>query len=198
MGVEWLLFWSNTGDAIDVRGNDRGLDLGLGDNVEATLEPLTAPAYAVAQGVFLGGLSAVMESQYPGIVVPAVGLAFTTLLSLLAAYKSGMIRPTENFKLGIAAATGGVGLIYLVGFIFSIFGVSLPIYGHGLLGIGFSAVVVVIAALNLVMDFDFIEEGAASGAPKYMEWVGAFGLMVTLIWLYIEILHLLAKLSQRD
>jgi uncharacterized YccA/Bax inhibitor family protein len=161
--------------------------------------PVTAPIYAILEGLFLGGISAIFEAQFPGIVIQAVGLTFGTLFCLLMAYRSGMIRATENFKLGVAAATGGIFLMYLATFILGFFGVNVPfIHESGLIGIGFSLFVVVIAALNLVLDFDFIENGAAHGAPKYMEWYAAFGLMVTLIWLYIEFLRLLAKLRSRD
>jgi uncharacterized YccA/Bax inhibitor family protein len=160
--------------------------------------PVTAPLYAVLEGFALGGISAVMEAQYNGIVLQAVALTFGTAGCLLIAYKSGVIKATENFKLGIFAATGGIALIYLVGWIMSFFGSGIPyIHENGLIGIGFSLVVVVIAALNLVLDFDFIEKGAEHGAPKFMEWYAAFGLMVTLIWLYIEILRLLSKLNSR-
>lgn len=163
------------------------------------LAGITAPIYAILQGLFLGGISSVFEMQYPGVVIQAVGLTFGTLFALLGAYKSGLIKVTENFKLGVAAATGGIMVFYLISFVLSLFGFQLnAVYGNGLFGIGFSFIVVVIAALNLVMDFDFIEQGAQEGAPKYMEWFGAFGLMVTLIWLYIEILRLLAKLRSRD
>ena len=162
------------------------------------LAHITAPIYALAQGLFLGGLSSTFEVQYPGIVIQAIGLTFGTLFCLLGAYKSGMIKVTENFKLGLVAATGGLMMVYFVSIILGMFGVNLGfLYGNGLMGIGFSVVVVVIAALNLVMDFDFIESGEEMGAAKYMEWYGAFGLMVTLIWLYIEILRLLAKLQSR-
>lgn len=160
--------------------------------------PITAPIYATAEGLFLGGLSAFFETRYPGIAFQAVGLTFGTLFGLLLAYRTGIIRATENFKLGIFAATSGICLVYFVGFIMSFFGAGIPyIHEAGMIGIGFSLFVVVIAALNLVLDFDFIEQGAAHGAPKYMEWYGAFGLLVTLIWLYIEILRLLAKLNSR-
>jgi uncharacterized YccA/Bax inhibitor family protein len=159
---------------------------------------ITAPIYALCQGLFIGGISAIFEIQFPGIVIQAVALTFGTLFCLLMAYKSGMIKPTENFKLGIVAATGAICVVYFVGFIMSFFGGQIPlIHGSGPIGIGFSLVVVTIAALNLVLDFDFIENGVAMGAPKYMEWFAAFGLMVTLIWLYIEILRLLAKLRSR-
>jgi len=159
---------------------------------------VTAPLYAALEGLMLGGISSIFEAQFPGIVIQAVGLTFGTLFCLLMAYKSGLIKATENFKLGIVAATGAIALVYLVTIILGFFGVRIPlIHGSGIVGIGFSLFVVVIAALNLVLDFDFIEHGAAQGAPKYMEWYAAFGLMVTLIWLYIEILRLLAKLRDR-
>lgn len=160
--------------------------------------PVTAPIYALLEGLVLGGLSAIFEASYPGIVVQAVGLTFGTLFALLFAYKSGFIQATENFRKGVIAATGGILLVYLATFILGFFGVNIPlIHEAGPVGILFSLFVVVIAALNLVLDFDLIERGAARGAPKYMEWYGAFALMVTLIWLYIEILRLLAKLRSR-
>ena len=175
-----------------------GLIFALITIFKPTWAPVTAPIYAALEGLFIGALSAFAESKFPGIVLQAVGLTFGTLFALLGAYRSGLIRATENFKLGVCAATGGIMLIYLTTFILGMFGVHIPfIHGSGLFGIGFSAFVVVIAALNLVLDFDFIENGADHGAPKYMEWVGAFGLMVTLVWLYIEILHLLMKLRSR-
>ena len=159
---------------------------------------LTAPAYALLQGLALGGISAMFELQYPGVVIQAVGLTFGTLAMLLLAYKTGLIKPTENFRLMIVAATGGIALLYLVSFVMGFFGSSVGfIHSNGLFGIGFSLFVVAIAALNLVLDFDFIEAGAEQGAPKYMEWYGAFSLMVTLVWLYLEILRLLAKLRSR-
>jgi len=159
---------------------------------------LTAPAYALLQGLALGGISAMFELQYPGIVIQAVGLTFGTLAMLLLAYKTGLIKPTENFRLMIVAGTGGIALLYLVSFVMGFFGSSVGfIHSNGLFGIGFSLFVVAIAALNLVLDFDFIEVGAEQGAPKYMEWYGAFSLMVTLVWLYLEILRLLAKLRSR-
>ena len=163
-----------------------------------TWAPVTAPLYAVFEGFALGGISAILESSYPGIVIQAVALTFGTAGCLLLAYKSGVIKATENFKLGVFAATGGIALIYFVGWIMSFFGSGIPyIHENGLIGIGFSLVVVVIAALNLVLDFDFIEKGAEHGAPKFMEWYAAFGLLVTLIWLYFEILRLLSKLNSR-
>ena len=139
-----------------------------------------------------------MELSYPGIVIQAVGLTFGTLFSLLLAYKSGLIKVTQNFRMGVFAATGAIALFYLVSMVLGFFNIQIPmIHQSGPIGIGFSLFVVGIAALNLVLDFDFIEQGAHSGAPKYMEWYGAFGLLVTLIWLYLEILRLLAKLRDR-
>lgn len=159
---------------------------------------VTAPLYAACQGMVIGGLSAIFEAQFPGIVIQAAGLTFGVLFALLAAYKSGLIRATENFKLGVTAATGAIMLMYMASFVLRFFGVTVPfIHDTGLIGIGLSVFIVVVAALNLVLDFDFIESGAEMQAPKYMEWYAAFGLMVTLIWLYIEILRLLAKLRSR-
>ena len=160
--------------------------------------PYTAPAYAAIEGVALGGLTMIFEAQYPGIGIQAIGLTFGILASLLFCYKSGIIKPTENFRLMIFAGTMGIFILYLVSFIMSFFGNSIGfIHSNGLFGIGFSLFVVAIASLNLVLDFDFIEEGAEKGMPKYLEWYGAFSLMVTLIWLYLEILRLLAKIRSR-
>lgn len=164
-----------------------------------TWAPVTAPIYAVLEGLFLGGISGVFEAKYPGIAMQAIALTMGTLFSLLLAYRTGLIRATENFKLGVVAATGGIALLYLVNIVMGFFGGGMPfIHESGTFGILFSLFVVVIAALNLVLDFDFIESGAEMGAPRYMEWYAAFGLMVTLVWLYLEILRLLAKLQSRD
>lgn len=161
--------------------------------------PVTAPLYGIAEGLFLGAVSLFFEAQFPGIVMRAVGLTFGVFISLLLAYRSGMIKATENFKLMIASATGGIALVYLISFIMSFFGMRLNfLYDSSPLSIGISLFIVGIASLNLVLDFDFIENGAERGAPKFMEWYGAFGLAVTLIWLYLEILRLLAKLQSRD
>ena len=161
--------------------------------------PYTTPLYAALQGVVLGGISVVFEARFPGIVAQAVFLTFGTLGALLVAYRSGLIQATENFKLGIAAATGGVFLFYLASFGLSFFSITVPlIHSTGIAGILFSVFVVVLAALNLVLDFDFIEQGVMRGAPKHMEWYGAFGLLVTLVWLYLEILRLLGKLQSRN
>jgi uncharacterized YccA/Bax inhibitor family protein len=160
--------------------------------------PVTAPLYALLEGLVLGGISALTEAAYPGIAINAVILTIGTLVTLLVAFRAGVLRATEGFKRGVFAATGGIALLYLVTIVLGFFHVQIPqIYAAGPIGIGFSLVVVVIAALNLVLDFDLIETGARQGAPKYMEWYGAFALLVTLIWLYLEILRLLSKLRSR-
>jgi len=160
---------------------------------------ITAPIYAILEGLFLGAISAFFEARYPGLVMQAIALTFGTLLVMLFGYRSGIIKVTQKFKAGIIAATGAVALVYLISFIFSMFGAGgLIINSNGIFGIGISLVIVVIAALNLVLDFDFIAKGSESGLPKYMEWYAAFGLMLTLVWLYIEILRLLSKLASRD
>jgi uncharacterized YccA/Bax inhibitor family protein len=160
--------------------------------------PYTTPVYAALEGMVLGGVSVLFELRYPGIVGQAVLLTFGTLGALLMAYRSGVIRATDRFRLGVVAATGGIALAYFLSFILGFFGVALPlINSSGTFGILFSLFVVVVAALNLVLDFDFIERGVQRGAPKYMEWYGAFGLLVTLVWLYLEIVRLLSKLQER-
>jgi len=173
-----------------------GLIVALVTVFKQTWAPITAPVYALLEGLVLGGVSAMFAALYHGIVIEAVGLTFGVLLCMLAAYKSGLIRATEKFKVGVIAATGGVMLVYIASFVLGIFGVQIPgIFGNGIIGIGFSLLVVGIAALNLILDFDAIQRGAEAGAPKYMEWFGAFALMITLVWLYLEILRLLALLQ---
>ena len=160
---------------------------------------ITAPIYALLEGLVLGSISAMLEVRFPGIAIQAVSLTFGTLVILLLAYRSGLIAVTEKFRLGVIAATGGIALFYIVEIVLGFFGIHFTaINGSGVIGIGFSVFVVIIAALNLVLDFDFIETGVRVGAPKYMEWYGAFGLMVTLIWLYFEILRLLSKIRSRE
>jgi uncharacterized YccA/Bax inhibitor family protein len=160
--------------------------------------PVTAPIYALLEGLFLGGVSAIFDLRYPGIAIQAVGLTFGTLFVLLIAYSSGMIKVSDKMRLGIVAATGGIAIFYLLQMVLGFVGVHfVAINGSGAIGIAFSLFVCAIAALNLVLDFDFIERGVNFGAPKYMEWYGAFGIMVTLVWLYLEILRLLSKLQSR-
>lgn len=161
--------------------------------------PITAPIYSLLEGLVLGSLSAVLELRYPGIAMQSVAMTFGVLLVMLVAYRSGLIPVTQKLRLGIVAATGAIALFYVAELILGFFGIQFAsINGSSGLGIGFSVVVVAIAALNLVLDFDFIERGVSARAPKYMEWYSAFGLMVTLVWLYLEILRLLAKTRGRD
>lgn len=175
-----------------------GFVLALITTFKKTWAPVTAPMYALVEGFFLGAISAIYNQWHEGIVLQAVMLTMGTLFALLFAYRSGLIKATENFKLGVVAATGGIALVYLATIVLGLFNINIPmIHESGLVGIGFSLFVIVIAALNLVLDFDFIETGVEQGAPKYMEWYGAFGLMVTLVWLYIEFLRLLQKLYSR-
>ncbi len=160
---------------------------------------ISAPIYAVFEGLLLGGISAIFESMYHGIVMRAVALTLAVFAAMLFLYKSRIIKVTKKFMLGVFAATAGIALVYLVSFIAGFFGAQFGfLYGNSNFSIGFSLVVVAVAALNLVLDFAFIERASESGAPKYMEWYGAFGLMVTLVWLYLEILRLLSKLASRN
>ena len=158
----------------------------------------TAPLYALSQGIFLGGITMIFEAQFPGIAMQARALTFGILATLLVCYKSGLILPTQNFRLMLVSAIGGIMILYLVNFVMSFFGSTLSfLTSNSPMSIGISLIIVGVAALSLVLDFDFIEEGAEKGMPKYMEWYGAFSLMVTLIWLYLEILRLLAKMRSR-
>jgi uncharacterized YccA/Bax inhibitor family protein len=157
--------------------------------------PFTAPIYAGLEGLLLGGISVAVNQQFPGIALQALGLTVGVLVIMLFLYGTGIIRATEKVKIGIIAATGAICLVYLATMILGLFGIAIPyIHGSGPIGIGFSVVVVIIAALNLVLDFDFIEQGVARQAPRYMEWYGGFSLLVTLVWMYLEILRLLAKI----
>src|SRR5690349_2758702 len=178
-------------------GGIGGLIVALVTVFKKTWAPVTAPLYAALEGLFVGAISAMFEARFPGIVMQAVMLTMGVLAALLMAYKSGLIKATENFKLGVVAATGGIALLYLVNIGMRLFGFDGMGFIHeaSTFGILFSVFVVIIAALNLVMDFDFIESGVDAGAPKYMEWYAGFGLVVTLVWLYLEILRLLAKLQ---
>jgi len=199
-GLTWRLALARPEAAMPwvIGGLIGGLVLALVTIFKKTWAPVTAPLYAAAEGLFIGAISCLLNERFPGIALQAAGLTFGVLLTMLLAYKARVIRATARFRAGVVAATGGIFLVYLLTWILRMFGATVPfIHGTGLIGIGFSLFVVVIAALNLVLDFDFIETAAAQGAPKYMEWYGAFGLMVTLVWLYIEILRLLSKLHRR-
>ena len=183
-----------------IPGGFFGLILALVTIFKRKWAKFTVPAYSVAQGFFLGGVSYYFNQSYEGIVLQSISLTISILFSLLFAYRAKIIKPTENFKLGLFAALVGIFLLYGADFIMSFFGSGIPlldINNSSNLSIGVSLFIVVIASLNLVIDFDFIEEGSEIGAPKYMEWYGAFGLLVTLIWLYLEILRMLAKMRNR-
>ena len=160
--------------------------------------PITAPVYALCEGLVLGGISALLERTYPGIAIQAMGLTFGVTAVMLMLYRTGVLRATPKFTVGVVAATGGILVVYMVDLVLGMFGRHVPLLNSaGPLGIGVSAVIVIIAALNLILDFDFVETGVHARAPKYMEWYGAFGIMVTLVWMYMEILRLLSKVRQR-
>lgn len=198
--VSWTMYAHgyNVG-GLAIGGVIIGLILSLIISFKPATAPFLTPIYALAEGAFLGAFSATYERLYYGITMQAALITISVFIALLIAYKTRMIRATENFKLGLFAATAGIAIVYLLSFVLGLFGVKIPyLHDNSLIGIGISVVIVIVAALNLVLDFDFIENGAQQGAPKYMEWYGAFGLMVTLVWLYIEIVRLLAKLRSRD
>jgi len=197
----WNRFYADGIEAVSgliMVGAIGGLIMALVTTFKKEWAPFTSPVYALLEGLALGGISAITELRFPGIAVQAVMLTFGTCFCMLLLYRTGVVRATDKFKTGIFAATGGIALIYLASFVMGFLGIQIPgIFSNGLIGIGFSLVVVTIAALNLILDFDFIEQGAANGVPKHLEWFAAFGLMVTLIWLYLELLRLLSKLRSR-
>src|SRR5574340_109853 len=150
--------------------------------------PFTAPVYALCEGLALGGISAVLNIAYPGIAIQALGLTFGVTAVMLMLYTTGALRATPKFTMGVVAATGGIFLVYIVDMVLRFFGHQVPLLNSGWpWGIAISVVIVIVAALNLILDFDFVESGVHAGAAKYMEWYGAFGIMVTLVWMYIEI-----------
>lgn len=198
--VTWSMYFSDQSASVApyaIGGAIGGFVLALIVSFKPRTAPYLVPVYAILEGVFLGALSAIYEAEFDGITMQAALLTMCVFIALLLAYKSRLIKATENFKLGVVAATGGIMIVYLLSFVLGMFGVAVPyLHDSGPIGIGISLVIVVVAALNLVLDFDFIENGAQQGAPKYMEWYGAFGLMVTLVWLYVEMLRLLSKLRR--
>jgi uncharacterized YccA/Bax inhibitor family protein len=197
----WGLVHSETPEAATpwmLGGALLGFVIALVTVFKRTWAPISAPIYALCQGLFLGGISAILNKSYQGIAIQAVSLTFGVMFVLLLAYKFRIIRATRGFKLGVIAATGGIVIVYLVNMVMGFFHMRMPFLNSaGPWGIGISLFIVVIAALNLILDFDMIENAARMGAPKYMEWYGAFGLMVTLVWLYLEILRLLSKMRRR-
>jgi uncharacterized YccA/Bax inhibitor family protein len=198
--------WSQylaTGDAATVTvpvmvGAIGGLILALVISFKMTLAPYLALPYAALEGLAIGGISALVERKYPGIAIQAVGLTFGVLASLLVAYSMRLIRATARMRAIVIGATGAIFLLYLVTMVLGLFHVATPFMNDSSpLSIGISLVIVGVAALNLVLDFDMIESGVAQGAPRYMEWYAGFGLLVTLVWLYMEMLRLLGKLRDR-
>jgi uncharacterized YccA/Bax inhibitor family protein len=198
----WGLAHSETPDAAYpwmLGGLVGGLVVALVTIFKKEWAPISAPIYALLEGLVLGGISAIFERSYPGIAVQAISLTFGVMFVMLLAYKFRIVQATRGFKLGVIAATGGIAIVYLINMVMSgFFHTQMSfLYASTPLGIGISLFVVIIASLNLIIDFDMIETGARMGAPKYMEWYGAFGLMVTLIWLYMEMLRLLSKVRRR-
>lgn len=203
-GATWV--WTRYFQALDpavvmpylVGGIIGGLAAAIATIFVPTWARITAPIYAAAEGLALGGISAMYEQQLHGIVFQAIGLTLGVLAVMLVLYRSGIIKVTDRFRMIVVAATGGIALFYLVTIVLGFFHVNVPfLFGGGTGAIIFSLVVVGIAAMNLALDFDFISRGAEHGAPKFMEWYAAFGLMVTLIWLYLEILRLLSNVRRR-
>ena len=192
--------WSSLNPSLIMIGFIGGFIVAIITIFKKNLSMYTVPIYAIFEGLGLGALSNLFEQYYPGIVSQAIFLTFGIMGALLFAYKTKIIKVTANFKLGVFAATGGIAIVYLINFVMSFWGSGISVMNinnASFMSIGFSLFVVIIASLNLVLDFDFIEEAAEIGVPKYMEWYATFGLLITLIWLYLEILRLLAKLQSR-
>lgn len=197
--IWWLIFNGINPLVPTIGGAVVGLVLVLIAAFKPQLSPYLAPGYALFEGLFIGGISAIFEAKYPGIVIQAVGATFVTFVVCLGLYKYKIVQVTEQFKSVVVAATLAIATYYLISWIFSMFTSFVPVhYGNSLMSIGISIFVIVIAALNLFLDFDRIEKGAEQKMPKYMEWYGAMGLMITLVWLYIEFLRLLSKLSSKN
>ena len=174
-----------------------GFILAMIISFKANLAPMLSVPYAALEGLALGSISALLERRYPGIAIQAVGLTFAVFAVMLVAYKLNIIRATERFRSIVIGATGAIALVYIVSMVLGFFHVAVPLLNSSSpLGIVVSLVIVGVAALNLILDFDFIESGAAQGAPRYMEWYAAFGLLVTMVWLYLEILRLLSKMRR--
>ncbi len=210
-GYTWKMTLSGTGNSMIwvFGGGIGGLIVALVTAFKKEWAPFTVPVYALLQGLFLGGISALIAGNTSSgaegsavsnqIVIQAVALTIGVFFVMLFLYRSKIIQPTQKFMLGVAAATGGIFFFYIISWVMGMFGVNMNmLHGNGPIAIGINLVIVGIAALNLILDFDFIEKGVAGRAPDYMEWYGAFGLLVTLIWLYIELLKLLSRLNSRD
>jgi uncharacterized YccA/Bax inhibitor family protein len=189
------LFWGQS-TQLAIGGLVIGLILALIICFKPTTAPTLAPAYAIAEGVVLGTVSSFFEAQMQGIVIQAIALTGGVFCAMLGAYQMRLIRPTRTFMAVVTGATLGIMLFYVASMVFRAFGINMPIIHDGPYTILFSLFVCGIAALNLIIDFGVIEEGAEVGAPKYMEWYAGFGLLVTLVWLYLEILRLLMKMRR--
>ena len=200
--LPWSLYLTNGDPAVVTLpllvGVVGGLIMALVISFKPTTAPYLAVPYAGLEGLAMGAISAVLERKYPGIAIQAVGLTFAVFAAMLVAYKTGLIRATERFRAIVVGATGAIAITYLVTLVLGMFHINVPILNTGSpLGIGISLVIIGVAALNLILDFDIIETGAARGSPKYMEWFSAFGLLVTLVWLYMEVLRFLGKMRSR-
>lgn len=199
MVIWWMAFNGYNPIIPAIGGAIVGLILVVISAFKPQYSPYLAPGYALFEGLFIGGISAIFETRYPGIVIQAVGATFVTFAVCLGLYKFKIVKVTEQFKSVVVAATLAIATYYLISWIFSLFTSFQPVhYGNSMMSIGISVFVIIIAALNLFLDFDRIEKGIEQKMPKFMEWFGAMGLMITLVWLYIEFLRLLSKLSSKD
>lgn len=197
--IWWMAFNGSNPIIPAIGGAVMGLVLVLISAFKPQYSPYLAPGYALFEGLFIGGISAIFEAKYTGIVLQAVGATFVTFAVCLGLYKYKIVKVTEQFKSVAVAATLAIATYYLISWLFSMFTSFTPVhYGNSMTSIGISVFVIVIAALNLFLDFDRIEKGSEQKMPKYMEWYGAMGLMITLVWLYIEFLRLLSKLSSKN
>jgi uncharacterized YccA/Bax inhibitor family protein len=199
MVIWWMAFNGSNPIVPAIGGAIAGLVLVVVAAFKPQYSPYLAPGYALFEGLFIGGVSAIFEAKYPGVVTQAVGATFVTFAVCLGLYKYKIVKVTEQFKSVVVAATLAIATYYLISWVFSMFTSFTPVHqGNSMMSIGISVFVIIIAALNLFLDFDRIEKGVEQKMPKYMEWFGAMGLMVTLVWLYIEFLRLFSKLSSRD
>jgi len=199
MVIWWMTFNGMNPIVPAIGGAIVGLILVVISAFKPQYSPYLAPGYALFEGLFIGGISAIFETMYPGIVIQAVGATFVTFAVCLGLYKFKIVKVTEQFKSVVIAATLAIATYYVISWLFSMFTSFEPVhYGNSMMSIGISVFVIIIAALNLFLDFDRIEKGVQQKMPKYMEWFGAMGLMITLVWLYIEFLRLLSKLNSKN
>ncbi|QBN19457.1 Bax inhibitor-1/YccA family protein [Flavobacterium nackdongense] len=196
--VWWMAFNGMNPMLPTIGGAIVGLILVLIASFKPQYSPVLAPGYALFEGLFIGGVSAIFEARHPGIVIQAVGATFVTFAVCLGLYKFKIVKVTEQFKSVVVAATLAIATYYIISWLFSMFTSFEPVhYGNSMMSIGISVFVIVIAALNLFLDFDRMEKGVEQKMPKFMEWFAAMGLIITLVWLYIEFLRLLSKLNRK-